>query len=134
GGRVFCIAILDIDHFKLINDRHGHGVGDEVLRNFSQAVHHELRDSDVIARWGGEEFLLMLTECWVGHAESMVERVRCELDRMQLSQQQPGLRATFSAGLAEQRFDESIEATIERADQALYRAKHGGRNRTVLAI
>jgi len=68
GGRVFCIGILDIDHFKRVNDTHGHGAGDEVLRNFAHAVQRELRESDVIARWGGEEFLPMLTEVPVRQA------------------------------------------------------------------
>ncbi|MDE2400250.1 MAG: GGDEF domain-containing protein [Burkholderiales bacterium] len=133
GGRIFCIGILDIDHFKRVNDTYGHGTGDEVLRSFAQAVQKELRDSDVVARWGGEEFLLMLTECRIGQADAMVDRVREAIAKVQVSGQYPELRAPFSAGLAEQRFDEDIDETIERADQALYRAKRGGRNRTVLA-
>lgn len=133
GGRVFCIGILDIDHFKRVNDTHGHGVGDEVLRNFAKSVQHELRESDVIARWGGEEFLLMLTECRVGQADAMMDRIRSVVNGLHMSAGHPELQVRFSAGLAEQRFDENVEETIERADQALYRAKRGGRNRTVLA-
>lgn len=133
GGRVFCLAILDIDHFKRVNDTHGHGAGDEVLRNFAQCVQHELRDSDVIARWGGEEFLLMLTECRVGQADAMMERVREVVNSTLMCPDRPDLHIRFSAGLAEQRFDEEVADTIERADQALYRAKRAGRNRTVLA-
>lgn len=133
GGRVFCIGMLDIDHFKRVNDSYGHGVGDEVLRTFAQCVQQELRDCDVVARWGGEEFLLMLTECRVGQADAMLDRVRDAVNKVPVSAQHPELRAKFSAGLAEQRFDEDVEETIERADQALYRAKRGGRNQTVLA-
>jgi diguanylate cyclase (GGDEF)-like protein len=133
GGRVFCIGILDIDHFKKVNDTHGHGVGDEVLRNFAKCVQHELRESDVLARWGGEEFLLMLTECRVGQAGAMMERIREVVNRTQMSADHPEMQIRFSGGLAEQRFDEDVDETIERADQALYRAKRGGRNRVVLA-
>jgi diguanylate cyclase (GGDEF)-like protein len=133
GGRVFCIGILDIDHFKRVNDSHGHGAGDEVLRNFANCVQRELRESDVIARWGGEEFLLMLTECRVGQADSMLDRVREVVNAQNMCPEHPELHIRFSAGLAEQRFDEDISETIERADQALYRAKRAGRNRTVLA-
>lgn len=133
GGRVFCIGILDIDHFKRVNDTHGHGAGDEVLRNFAHSVQRELRESDVIARWGGEEFLLMLTECRVGQADAMMERVREVVNNQLMCPAHPDLHIRFSAGLAEQRFDEEVADTIERADQALYRAKRAGRNRTVLA-
>jgi diguanylate cyclase (GGDEF)-like protein len=133
GGRVFCIGILDIDHFKRVNDTHGHGAGDEVLRNFAHAVQHELRESDVIARWGGEEFLLMLTECRVGQADALMDRVREAVNGALMCPDRPDLHIRFSAGLAEQRFDEEVADTIERADQALYRAKRAGRNRTVLA-
>lgn len=133
GGRVFCIGILDIDHFKRVNDTHGHGAGDEVLRNFAHAVQRELRESDVIARWGGEEFLLMLTECRVGQADAMMDRVREAVNNTLMCPEHADLHIRFSAGLAEQRFDEEVADTIERADQALYRAKRAGRNRTVLA-
>jgi diguanylate cyclase (GGDEF)-like protein len=133
GGRVFCIGILDIDHFKRVNDTHGHGAGDEVLRNFAHAVQRELRESDVIARWGGEEFLLMLTECRVGQADAMMDRVREAVNSTLMCPEHADLHIRFSAGLAEQRFDEEVADTIERADQALYRAKRAGRNRTVLA-
>jgi diguanylate cyclase (GGDEF)-like protein len=133
GGRVFCIGILDIDHFKRVNDTHGHGVGDDVLRHFAQCIQHELRDCDVIARWGGEEFLLMLTECRVVQAEAMLDRVREVVNRTLMCPSLPELHVRFSSGLAEQRYDEDVDETIERADQALYRAKRAGRNRTVLA-
>jgi diguanylate cyclase (GGDEF)-like protein len=87
----------------------------------------------VMARWGGEEFLLMLTECRVGQAGAMMERIREVVNRTQMSADHPEMQIRFSGGLAEQRFDEDVDETIERADQALYRAKRGGRNRVVLA-
>lgn len=131
GGRIFCIGILDIDHFKHVNDTHGHGVGDEVLRHFAQHAQSVMRDSDVIARWGGEEFLLMLTDCRLDQAEAGLERLREVINAAPMADTIPGLRVTFSSGLTEQRYEETIDQTIERADQALYRAKRGGRNRTV---
>lgn len=133
GARSFCIALLDIDHFKHVNDTHGHGVGDEVLRQFAQSVQLALRDSDVIARWGGEEFMVMLSDCRLDQAEAGLARVRERLADVMVSSTVPGLRITFSAGLAEQRHDETLDQSIERADQALYRAKRGGRDRTELA-
>ena len=131
GGRIFCIGILDIDHFKQVNDTHGHGVGDEVLRNFARHIQHILRDSDVIGRWGGEEFILMLTDCRLDQAEAGLARVREAINQAMVSESVPGLRVTFSSGLTEQRYEESLDQSIERADQALYKAKRGGRNRTV---
>ncbi|RZL08952.1 MAG: GGDEF domain-containing protein, partial [Rubrivivax sp.] len=133
GGRIFCVAILDIDHFKQVNDTYGHGVGDEVLRNFAQQAQTVLRDSDVIARWGGEEFLMMFTDCRLDQAEAGLARVRDTINQAAMSSTVPPLRVTFSSGLTEQRYEETLDQSIERADQALYRAKHGGRNRTVAA-
>ncbi len=133
GGRVFCIGILDIDHFKRINDTYGHSVGDEVLRAFATAVQDSLRDSDVVARWGGEEFLLMLTDCRVDQARQGVDRVHEAVAACAVSSTHPELRISFSCGLTEQRYEETLDATIERADQALYRAKRRGRNRTIAA-
>lgn len=133
GGRVFCIGLLDIDHFKRINDTHGHAVGDEVLRNFAAAVQGVLRDTDVVARWGGEEFLLMLTDCRLDQARLGLDRVHQAVNAAQMSAAHPDLRVSFSCGLTEQRYEEDLHVTIERADQALYRAKQRGRNRTTVA-
>ena len=133
GGRIFCLAILDIDHFKYVNDTHGHGVGDEVLRSFATTAQSVLRDADVIARWGGEEFLLMLTDCRLDQAEEGLARLREMVNRAQVSHTVPELRIAFSAGLTEQRYEETLDQTIERADQALYKAKRGGRNQTIMS-
>ncbi len=134
GGRIFCIAILDIDHFKQVNDTYGHGVGDEVLRNFAHHAQSVMRDSDVIARWGGEEFMMMLTDCRIDQAEAGLARVHEAINATVMSSTVPPLRITFSAGLTEQRYEETLDQSIERADQALYRAKRSGRSRTVSAV
>jgi len=106
-------------------------VGDEVLRHFARQAQSVMRDSDVIARWGGEEFLLMLTDCRLDQAEAGLERLREVINAAPMSDTVPALRVTFSSGLTEQRYEETLDQTIERADQALYRAKRGGRNRTM---
>lgn len=134
GGRIFCIGIFDIDHFKKVNDTHGHTVGDDVLRAFAHTLEKALRASDVVARWGGEEFLVMFSECRKEHAQIFVSRVAAAMQGAAMSAAVPDLRVTFSGGVAEQRYDETLEQTIARADQALYRAKQKGRNRVEIAL
>jgi len=132
GHHRFCLALLDIDHFKRINDTHGHGVGDEVLRQFSQIVQSGLRDTDVLARWGGEEFLVLLNDTTPELANVGLARARTLLAQATLVAGLPELRPTFSAGLTCYLDDEPLDVCIERADRALYRAKNTGRNRTVM--
>ena len=134
GHHRFCLAILDIDHFKRINDSHGHGVGDEVLRGFAQAAESVLRETDVLARWGGEEFLVLLNDTQPGQANIGLERLRELLEKVTLVPHLPDLKPTFSSGLTAYELSEPLHACIERADQALYRAKANGRNRTELAV
>lgn len=123
---VFSVALIDLDHFKLINDARGHEAGDEVLCAFSKAVSSSLRDSDLIARWGGEEFLLLLPDTTLGQARATIERLQ------QVIHDIPTLNGgtlTFSAGATEYRPDEKLTATVARADHAMYAAKAAGRNR-----
>jgi diguanylate cyclase (GGDEF)-like protein len=133
GHHRFCLAILDIDHFKRINDTYGHGVGDEVLRGFAQAAESVLRETDVLARWGGEEFLVLLNDTQAAQANIGLERLRELLDKTLLVPNLPELKPTFSSGLTAYELSEPLHTCIERADQALYRAKGGGRNRTETA-
>lgn len=132
GYHRFCLAILDLDHFKRVNDTHGHGVGDEVLRRFAAVAQQALRDTDVLARWGGEEFLLLLNDTSAEQAQIGLDRVRELLADARLSNDVPELRATFSAGLTPYDSGEPLDVCIERADRALYEAKAAGRNRTVI--
>lgn len=132
GHHRFCLALLDIDHFKRINDTHGHGVGDEVLREFAATLQRALRDTDVLARWGGEEFLLLINDTSPELANIGLERARDMLAAAPLLAHMPDLRVTFSAGLTGYDDVEELSICIERADQALYRAKAEGRNRTVI--
>ena len=117
------IALLDLDYFKRYNDTHGHQAGDALLRETAQALSAKLRAGDLIARYGGEEFALLLHGCDGENALKFFERLQGATLRGQ----------TFSAGVAETDGKEEGTAALQRADEALYRAKAGGRNRTVLA-
>jgi diguanylate cyclase (GGDEF)-like protein len=134
SARAFCVALIDLDHFKQINDRHGHPVGDEVLCAFARAAQAGLRETDTIARWGGEEFLLLMRDTEPEPAGQVaVERLRMTIAELQPSQSVPALRFTFSAGVAQHRGGEPLAHTIAEADRALYAAKAGGRNRVVVS-
>ncbi len=133
SGAPLCIVLMDLDHFKRINDGHGHHAGDAVLKGFAEAGRQALRGTDVLARWGGEEFLLMLPGADAGQAASVVERIRAQLAAVSFDEVAPGLGVTFSAGLALFEPGQTLDQAVERADQAMYRAKTGGRNRTEFA-
>jgi diguanylate cyclase (GGDEF)-like protein len=126
GGAV-SILLFDLDHFKLVNDRHGHPVGDEVLRRFADLVRRTIRDTDVFGRWGGEEFMLVCPETGLTDAVRLAERIRQAFAELEL----PSGRQTLSAGAAEWRTGQSVEAWIDLCDQRLYQAKSQGRNRVV---
>jgi diguanylate cyclase (GGDEF)-like protein len=132
-GGTTCIALLDIDFFKQINDRHGHAAGDEVLRSFAAAARAELRAGDVLARWGGEEFLLMLPHTGEDAAQAVVERIRARVGALRVEGVSGGRRISFSAGLTARRGAEPLADTISRADKALYQAKSSGRDRVLKA-
>ena len=132
------IALLDIDFFKQINDRHGHAAGDEVLRSFAAAARAELREGDVLARWGGEEFLLMLPDTGEQAAQAVLERIRARVGALRVEgpggrNLLGGRRISFSAGLTARRVAEALADTVNRADKALYQAKSAGRDRVVTA-
>ena len=131
--RPLVIAQLDIDHFKPVNDTHGHAVGDRALQAFARTVLASVRDSDVLARWGGEEFVMMLTDTPVDEACEVLERVRLAVAQMKIPHPEGTFQLTVSAGLALLVPGETVEHTLERADRALYTAKALGRNRVVVA-
>ena len=133
SGAPVCVALIDVDHFKRINDQHGHGVGDAVLKALAQTAQTQLRQVDKFGRWGGEEFLLMLPRILERDALAAVERLR-QVVESQHYNEVPGLRVTFSAGVAQYRHGETLEQLIERADEALYTAKHTGRNQVRMAM
>lgn len=125
------VLMLDIDHFKLINDGHGHAVGDVVLRRFGECAQQAVRLGDMLARWGGEEFLLVMPATTPMQAMEAMQRVRQTLQQTSFEDLAPGLVVTFSAGVSECISTRDLEAAIARADAAMYEAKHAGRNRIV---
>jgi diguanylate cyclase (GGDEF)-like protein len=122
-GTSVALGVLDLDHFKQINDVHGHPFGDEVLRRAADALRCRVRSRDVVARLGGEEFGVILPGCRPDEAAAIVDRLRALT---------PG-GETSSAGIAGWDGAESADALVARADRALYRAKRGGRDRAVVA-
>lgn len=132
-GQSFSVLMIDIDHFKSINDRHGHPAGDAALRALVQTCKAALRAVDTVARWGGEEFLLILSGTGAAAAMSVAERLRTEIAAMGVAV--PGgatIRLTVSIGVAEPAGGDAGEL-LRRADEALYVAKTWGRNRVVRA-
>lgn len=119
------VAIVDLDNFKDVNDRWGHPVGDQVLTRLATLLQDSVREGDVVARYGGEEFMVVL--------KGVGEKSKPALERISEEWQAIRLGTTFSAGVAVNRSGESASATVARADQALYRAKEGGRNLVILA-
>ena len=124
-GHPFSIAVIDLDHFKQVNDVQGHAGGDEVLRAFAAEALSTLRTSDLIARWGGEEFLLLLPDTRGPQALASVERL---LARVRSLPHANGPLLSFSAGVTEYRRDETVTDTVARADREMYEAKNSGRN------
>ena len=123
------LCLIDVDHFKPINDRHGHALGDEVLCGLSDLLLRLTRTGDVLGRWGGEEFLLLLPATPLAQAAEVVDRLRAAAGSAMVSASLPELRVSFSAGLAAVDAVDAIENALELADRALYRAKAEGRNR-----
>jgi len=129
-----CIAMFDLDHFKRINDAHGHAAGDDVLKAFAGMLARSVRGQDIVARLGGEEFGAILVGATADQAQAVCERVRCALaDSALIAPDGTALHPTVSAGLSEIQPAASLEATLMAADHALYEAKHLGRNRLVFA-
>lgn len=122
------LAMIDLDYFKRINDAHGHNIGDHVLKNFAKMVHSTVREADLFARWGGEEFVLLLRDVSCEEAFYVAEKIRMLLEAK--SFEEVG-QVTCSIGVAEVNPDDTLHSAIGRADEALYVAKNEGRNRTI---
>jgi diguanylate cyclase len=128
-----CIAMLDLDDFKKINDTYGHTAGDEALIHLVRVIKDTLRTMDVIARFGGEEFLIVLPDTDLGEAEQTITRLQRELTKQIFMHNHTRLLMTFSAGLAQRNENEDQTSMIRRADSALYMAKKAGKNRVIRA-
>lgn len=123
-----CLCICDIDHFKMINDNHGHAVGDEVLRTLAHLMRKLVRTDDMVARLGGDEFCLLLSEQTESSIFSVVDRIRCEINKQEFAGTSGPFLVTASFGIAEFERGTTPAEWLARADEALYRAKRGGRN------
>jgi diguanylate cyclase (GGDEF)-like protein len=132
-GAPLCACLIDIDHFKGINDRWGHAAGDAVLKHFVVIAAAELRGADVFGRYGGEEFLLMMPDTDVLGALAVAERIRRTIGDAGFPQMSPERPVTVTIGVAALAREEPIFVLLERADEALYRGKEAGRNRVVAA-
>ncbi|MBE3026602.1 GGDEF domain-containing protein [Janthinobacterium sp. BJB1] len=120
--------LFDIDFFKRVNDTHGHLWGDKVICGVADVARATVRESDVITRWGGEEYLVLLNNCSLAQAVEVAENLRAAVERHDFGLPEPQLPVTISLGVAEYRPEESESAFFSRADSALYQAKQGGRN------
>ena len=131
-GTQWCVALIDLDHFKQVNDRHGHPTGDAVLKGFADLARQHLRAVDQVGRWGGEEFLVLFPQTRLNEAHASLERLRKALNAWRLPDH-PTLQMSFSAGLVQAEPEDTIDQVVERADKTMYQAKASGRNRSVWA-
>jgi diguanylate cyclase (GGDEF)-like protein len=130
-GLAFSVLMLDIDHFKRINDTYGHPVGDQAIKALARLCGQGLRPHDILARYGGEEFVLTLPQTEQEGAQVVAERIRQMVEQHELTTEQGAIRFTVSIGVSTYRKGKNFEQVVERADQALYRAKQDGRNRVI---
>ena len=134
GGQQYAVILLDIDHFKQINDTHGHDIGDQVLKRFADLLSENVRSSDFVFRYGGEEFLILLPSVQESTALCVADKLRRQVEKTPI--QLPGgsnISLTVSCGIAMSAGEWNYERVIKRADQALYQAKQQGRNRCLVA-
>jgi diguanylate cyclase (GGDEF)-like protein len=127
--RPIALLLADIDHFKQINDRHGHRVGDQVLKEVTSLLTGDLRQSDIAVRWGGEEFLIVLVGCDIEESSRIAEKLRQKVATTPIGMDGQSLTVTISIGVSQYDGTELPDETVNRADTALYAAKNGGRNR-----
>lgn len=132
GQPAFTLAMIDVDLFKRINDNHGHDTGDIVLCQLADTICAELRSQDLCARWGGEEFMLLLPHTGLSQAEVLLQRIMTAVKALRF-EKLPDLRLTISAGIAEYCPSEALDNTIRRADNGLIAAKQAGRDQLVIS-
>ncbi len=133
GGHDFILMMVDVDFFKKVNDTYGHQIGDKVLINLSDNRRNSLRTADICARFGGEEFIIVLPETEFIQGFQLAERFRKFVEENPLITEENTISYTLSIGLTQWRKNENIETTIGRADEYMYKAKKEGRNRVVSA-
>ncbi|HYR27132.1 MAG TPA: GGDEF domain-containing protein, partial [Thermoanaerobaculia bacterium] len=132
-GHPLSAILIDVDDFKRLNDTFGHQAGDELLKRFARIVRRHLRDADLFARYGGDEFVALLPSTRAAEAAHVAERLRADLAADGTVLEHGTVRVTISSGIAELLpADDTLDALIHRADMALYEAKQSGRNRTAV--
>jgi diguanylate cyclase (GGDEF)-like protein len=129
----YAVGIIDIDDFKAVNDTYGHDCGDAVLKEITAELQAGLRQNDLLCRWGGEEFLLILSSTNVTRAEEVVNRLRERVASREIKHDGVSVSVTFTAGLAERQPGQTATDTLKRADSLLYYGKRIGKNRVVSA-
>lgn len=135
SGESFVVAMLDVDHFKAVNDRYGHETGDRALVELAGVLGESLREYDMCGRWGGEEFLVMLPNTQPEAAQSVMDRLVSAVRGLAVAAgDNDVLRLTVSIGMAQHQLGETFSETLSRADQALYLAKQDGRDRVALGF
>jgi diguanylate cyclase (GGDEF)-like protein len=127
-------VMFDIDHFKQINDRYGHLTGDRVIKQVAEIARNSVRRHDFIARWGGEEFMVLLKDCEIAQAEIVAEKIRSAIANHDFKLDENNSVVTISAGVANYTADETAESFFTRIDKALYQAKQSGRDRIELGL
>lgn len=127
----FCVLLCDLDHFKNVNDRFGHAAGDKVLKTVAQLLNTSTRGQDLVSRWGGEEFLLLLPDSELTGGVVLAERLRKKIENETIPFGEWHIQVTISIGVCRYQPGQTLESCIRAADEALYLAKHRGRNRTV---
>lgn len=130
SGDPVSLMLMDLDHFKQLNDSRGHDAGDKVLQAFADILRQELRAQDLVARWGGEEFLVIMPQCTVSDALKTAERLRVALETYRgKSSDGADFEATVSIGVTDLRQGDDAVTAVSRADRAMYQSKELGRNR-----
>ena len=127
-------VLADIDHFKSINDQHGHAVGDAVLQAVSQVLSQAVREQDSVARWGGEEFLILMPNATLQAATMVAERLREKVSDIEVHIDSKCIKVSMTFGVSSHRLEEPVDAPVNRADSALYQGKARGRNQVVAEI
>jgi diguanylate cyclase len=123
------LLIFDIDHFKRVNDTYGHKAGDKALKLIARTLQNNLRESDFLARFGGEEFVVLMPQTELNAAIGAANKLREAVEANQFHYQQKRVLITISCGATQFKDDDTIDSAFQRADQALYKAKQNGRNR-----
>ncbi|MDD2365141.1 MAG: GGDEF domain-containing protein [Desulfuromonadaceae bacterium] len=131
--RTFSVMLLDLDNFKQLNETHGYNDGDDVLVEVARVLMSCVRNEDVCARWGGEEFLFLLTETSIDGAITLARKILESISMTEFKANHPGIRITASIGISEYRVEQSLSECVNQADKALRQAKLGGKNRFMIA-